>query len=481
MTQKRLFDDAQRDIDHQERLMGMDQEAEESEKRFAAYVEQLASAIGHAERKRPLKDYCTGLVMPLERKSVEPLAALTEPGHASAQHQSLLHFVGESSWSDEDVLAKVCGLVLPSMERQEAIAAWIIDDTAIPKKGKHSVGVAHQYCGQLGKQANCQAAVSLSIANHQSSLPIAWRLYLPQEWTKDRARCTKAGVPRNIRFKTKPQIALDQIRAACRGGLPQAPALMDAGFGKDTGLRTSLTELGVSYVAGILPQTKVWAEGRRKPHSVEKLALSLPAEAWREVQWREGAGKRLSSRFARIRVRAAHRKALPVEDPRAEEWLLVEWPKREKKPIKYMLSTLPEGTAFSRMVDIAKLRWRIERDYEELKQEVGLGHFEGRGWRGFHHHATLCIATYGFLVSERETIPPSASYSSARSQTASLSRGHRSEDASFAASTPYAEFNRDTPLPPDLGACEKSTTMSMLSCSDRKISPLQTRTKIMTQ
>jgi SRSO17 transposase len=338
------------------------------------------------------------------------------------------------------------------MERQEPVAAWIIDDTAVPKKGKHSVGVAHQYCGQLGKQANCQAAVSLSIANHHASLPIAWRLYLPREWTQDRERCNKAGVPKDVRFKTKPQIALDQIRAACRAGLPRGPVLMDAGFGKDTALRISLTELGLVYAAGILPQTKVWRAGRRKPHSVEKLALSLPVDAWREVQWREGTGKRLSSRFARIRVRAAHRKAFPVEDPRAEEWLLIEWPSSEKKPTKYMLTTLPEDIAFSRMVDIAKLRWRIERDYEELKQEVGLGHFEGRGWRGFHHHATLCIATYGFLVSEKETIPPSGPDSSRRGQTAPLSQGHQSQDAALAAPTSHAEFDRYSPVSSDLSA-----------------------------
>jgi SRSO17 transposase len=422
--------------------MARDEEAE-SEKRFAVYVEQLASVMGHTARGRPLRDYCTGLVMPLERKSVEPLAALTEPGHASAQHQSLLHFVGEASWSDEEVLSKVRELVLPSMERQEPIAAWIIDDTAMPKKGKHSVGVAHQYCGQLGKQANCQTAVSLSLANHHASLPVAWRLYLPREWTSDRARCKKAGVPRGTRFQTKPQIALDQIQAAWRTDLPRGPVLADAGYGKETGLRTSLTELGLPYVAGVLPQTKVWAEGRRKPHSVEKLALCLPAEAWKEVQWREGAGRRLSSRFARIRVKVAHRHALAADDPRAEEWLLIEWPKKEKKPTKYMLSTLAQDIAFSRMVDIAKLRWRIERDYEELKQEVGLGHFEGRGWRGFHHHATLCIATYGFLVSERETIPPSGPYSSRQSKMPSLSAGARSDGAALAASTSYAELNRN--------------------------------------
>src|SRR5215470_4344678 len=212
--------------------MRMDQEATESEQRFAAYVEQLSKVMGHADRKRPLNDYCTGLVLPLERKSVEPLAAVTAPGHACAQHQSLLHFVGSSPWSDEDVLAEVRAMVLPSMKRQAPIEAWIIDDTATPKKGKHSVGVAHQYCGQLGKQANCQASVSLSLANHHASLPVAWRLYLPREWTQDRERCTKAGIPRDIRFKTKPQIAFEQVRAAYDAGLPQGPVLMDCGYGK---------------------------------------------------------------------------------------------------------------------------------------------------------------------------------------------------------------------------------------------------------
>jgi SRSO17 transposase len=444
-----------------EGVMVKDKEAAESEERFAAYVEQLGSVIGHADRKRPLRDYCMGLVMPAQRKSVEPLAAMTAPASVCAQHQSLLHFVGLAPWSDEEVLAQVRELVLPSMERQEPIQAWIIDDTATPKKGKHSVGVAHQYCGQLGKQANCQAAVSrklvtragsLSIATHQASLPIAWRLYLPQEWAKDRARRKKAGIPKDLRFRTKPQIALEQIRAAHAAGLPQGPVLMGIGYGKDTGLRTNLTELGLAYVAGILPQTKMWAEGRRKPLAVEQLALALAAESWRIVQWREGTGKRLSSRFARMRVRAAHRKALLAADPRAQKWLLVEWPKGEKQPTKYMLTTLPNDLAFSRLVDIAKLRWRIERDYQELKQGIGLGHFEGRGWRGFYHHATLCIATYGFLVSERETIPPSGHYSSWRSEASSLPNSARSDGSPLTSSTPYAAFARHAAIPSHLGS-----------------------------
>jgi len=432
--------------------MSIDQDAAESEKRFDVYVGQLAKVMGHASRERQLHDYCTGLVMPGERKSVEPMAAITAPERVCAQHQSLLHFIGLAPWSDEELLSKVRELVLPSIERQEPIQAWIIDDTGIPKKGKHSVGVAHQYCGQLGKQANCQTSVSLSIANHHASLPVAWRLYLPQEWAKDRERRKKAGVPKNIQFKTKPHIALEQIRQAHRDGIPQGVILGDAAYGKDTHLRTSLTELGINYAVGIMPQTKVWAEGRRKPHSVRKLALDLPADAWREVQWREGTGKRLSSRFARIRVRAAHREALPEDDPRAEEWLLIEWPKSEKKPTKYALSTLPKDISFARLVDTAKLRWRIERDYEELKQEVGLGHFEGRGWRGLHHHAALCIATYGFLVSEKETIPPSAPCSSWRREKFTLPEGYQPRGAAPASSETYSKFDCNPAVAIDFGA-----------------------------
>ena len=207
----------------------MDRKVEERVKeRFAAYVSGVASVLGHADRIGPLRDYCTGLILPGERKSVEPMAAKTAPARTAAQHQSLLHFVGVATWSDEKVLSKVREMVLPSMQRHGPIEAWIIDDTGFPKHGKHSVGVQIQYCGQLGKEANCQVAVSLSIANHCASLPVAYRLYLPKEWIKDRARRNKAGVPRDIRFKTKPEIALDQIRWACEGDLPRGVALMDA-------------------------------------------------------------------------------------------------------------------------------------------------------------------------------------------------------------------------------------------------------------
>jgi len=301
--------------------------------------------IGHADRAKPLRDYCVGLMMACERKSVEPMAALTAPERTAAQHQSLLHFVGEGRWSDEKVLTKVRQMVLPQIERHGPIQAWIIDDTGFPKQGRHSVGVARQYCGQLGKQDNCQVAVSLSIANHHASLPVAYRLYLPDEWAKDRERRRKAGVPEETSFKTKPQIALEQIGAACQAGLPRGVVLMDAGYGANTDLRTALTALGLSYAAGILPNTTVWAPGmaplrpkpwsgrgwhpklirrdrNHQPISVKKLALSLPAKAWRTITWREGSSEQLTSRFARVRVRVAHRD-YHLTKSRPEEWLRI--------------------------------------------------------------------------------------------------------------------------------------------------------------
>lgn len=400
------------------------------QQRFAAYLDSLARAAGHADRAIPLRSYCTGLLLPGERKSIEPLAARLAPHDVRRVHQSLHHFVANAPWSDEALLERVRHSVLPMMKRNGPVVAWIVDDTGFPKKGTHSVGVVRQYCGQVGKQENCRVAVSLSFATEQASLPIAWRLYLPEMWAQDRKRRKETGIPREVTFATKPAIALQQIRKAVEEEVTTAPVLADAAYGNDGRFREGLTELGLEYVVGVQKSTTVWRPGeaplpakrwkrrgrpptllRRDKHhqpiSVKQLAESLAASSWENVSWRQGTKQRLHARFAALRVRVAHRDYWRSELP-AEEWLLIEWPPEESEPTKYWLATLSADAKLAALVKLAKHRWIIERDYEELKQELGLGHYEGRGWRGFHHHGTLCIAAYGFLVAERSRFSPSA-------------------------------------------------------------------------
>jgi len=444
-------------------------DVETSEARFAGYVESLAGALGHADRVAPLRAYCTGLILPGERKSVEPMAARVDPGRIQAAHQSLHHFVAKAEWSDEALLAvvraTVLPAVLPAVERKGSIRAWIVDDTGLPKKGRHSVGVARQYCGQVGKQDNCQVAVRLSVANAHASLPVACRLYLPEVWAQDPERRAKAGVPDEVAFRTKPEIALDEIRATLQAGVSPGVVLADAGYGVDTAFRTALTGIGLSYILGIQSSTTLWPPGaaplppkpwsgkgrpptriRRDPHhaplSARDLAKTLPDEAWTIVTWREGTNAPLASRFAAVRVRPAHRDHLRHE-PRPEEWFLVEWPNGEEEPTQYWLSTLPDDAPLADLVEQAKLRWRIERDDQDLKQEIGFGHDEGRGWRGFHHHATLCIAAYGFLISERSRIPPSGDVEATTFQAPCLPSGFRPRGAPDPARAPRRSLHHD--------------------------------------
>lgn len=424
------------------------------ESRFASYVEHLAPALGHADRAGPFRAYCTGLILPGERKSVEPMAARVDPDRVGAAHQSLHHFVAKAAWDDDALLAAVRDLVLPQLLERGPVRAWIIDDTGMPKKGRHSVGVTRQYCGQIGKQDNCQVAVSLSVSTDHASLPVAFRLYLPEAWAEDAERRAKAGVPDAVVFQTKPAIALDQIRAAKAAGVPPGVVLMDAGYGNDTALREGVAALGLTYAAGIQSSLTVWPPGveplppkpwsgrgrppkllRRapghEPVPVKALAEGLAPEAWRSVTWREGTNAPLTSRFAAVRVHAAHRDEERAER-RPEEWLLIEWPEGDDKPAKYWLSTLPPTTPLDALVETTKLRWRIERDYLELKQELGLGHYEGRGWRGFHHHATLCIAAYGFLITERAAFSPSSPAQTGHLQAPEIPEGFRPRGSSAA-------------------------------------------------
>jgi SRSO17 transposase len=389
------------------------------EARFEAYCDVIVKALGHADRVTPARWYLRGLMLPGERKSIEPMAARVHPEDVCSAHQSMHHLVADSDWSDRTLLSTVAAEVVPVLtQKGDAPCFWIIDDTGHRKYGRHSVGVARQYCGQLGKVDNCQVAVSLSLASAGGSVPLAYQLYLPREWTDDKARRKRAGVPEEITYATKGEIAWAQIEAALGSDIPRGTVLMDAGY-EDTVLRDRLTAHGLQYAVGIRPQTLLWwgehqpgptppkqRTGRprvrvvrnkaHQPISAIAIARALPARSYRTVTWREGTNANLSSRFARVRVRAAQ-----AERERAEEWLLIEWPEGEAEPTKYFLCTLPANISFEALVDTVKTRWRIERDYLELKQELGLGHYEGRNWRGFHHHASLCMAAYGFLMLER--------------------------------------------------------------------------------
>ena len=398
--------------------------------RFAEYLARLAAAVGHADRVEPLRAYLTGLLLPGERKSVEPMAAKVDPRRVRARHQSMHHFVANAPWDDGAVLAVARDYALAQLERHGPVAAWVVDDTGYPKKGTHSVGVARQYCGVLGKQDNCQVAVTVSAVNATMSVPSAYRLYLPEAWASDRARRRTAGVPEAVPFQRKWELALAALRAVFAAELPRAPVVADAGYGSTTAFRDGLTALGVSYAVGVTAETSVWLPGtaplppkrwsgqgrpptryRRspthQPQTVSTLARHLPRRAWQGVRWREGTRGAMQSRFAAVRVRAAHRDVRSTA-PRAAEWLLIEWPRAAPEPTKYWLSTVPERTALVDLVRLVKIRWRIERDYEELKDELGLDHYEGRGWRGFHHHGALCIAAYAFLAAERARLSPPA-------------------------------------------------------------------------
>jgi SRSO17 transposase len=421
------------------------------EARFAAYLDAIVAVLGHASRAAAARAYCTGLLLPGERKSIEPMAARIAPARVQAAHQSLHHVVAKAVWDDAALLRAVREQVLPAIERHGPVRYWIVDDTGFPKQGKHSVGVARQYCGELGKQDNCQAAVSLSVANDRASLPIAWRLHLPEAWAADPERRAEAGVPEEIGFATKTAIALGQIRQALDEGVPVGVVLGDAGYGDECDFRVGVAALDLRYVLGIRPGTSVWPPGQaplppkpwsgrgrpptrlqrspeHRPLPVKDLAMRLPARAWRAVTWREGSRAALTSRFAAVRVRPAHRDTTRSE-PWPEEWLLVEWPQGAEEPAKYWLSNLPPRAALEDLVHAAKARWVIERDYQELKQEIGLGHYEGRGWRGFHHHASLCIAAYGFLAAERCLFPPRSRFTRRRLAAPAVPGGFRPRGA----------------------------------------------------
>jgi SRSO17 transposase len=367
--------------------------------RFSDYIERLAKAVGHQDRQAPFKAYCTGLLLPGARKSIEPMAARLAPGGVSRMHQSLHHLVSDSPWPDDAVIREINKLVLPGMERQSpGVAAWIVGEQVFLKRGAHSVGTVRQPSFKHRRVANCRIAVTLILATWQAGLPVGWRLYLPESWLDDPQKRSKAGIPDDVQFQTKVELALSQIRRAAADRLPEGVVLSSAGYGSDPAFRTGVAGLAMKYVAEIQAPTIMWLPGEPWK-SAGDLALAAPEQQWKDVVWSEGGERTRRSRFAAMQVNT---------ERNAQEWLLVEWPRGKPKPSGFWLSNMPPNTKLRDLVRYAKHYWTAERVYEELETELGLGHFEGRTWRGFHHHFTLCAAAYGFLASERCSWRPDA-------------------------------------------------------------------------
>jgi SRSO17 transposase len=385
--------------------------------RLQQFLEDLTEPMGRSERRRGARVYLEGLLLDGERKSIEPLAARV----AGADVQALRQFVGQSPWEVEEVQRRLALKVVDLLSEPEV---WILDETAFPKAGEHSVGVARQYCGTLGKVANCQVAVSLHWSSAESSCPILWRLYLPKEWLEDAERAAEVKLPRGMAYRSKTELALEVLDRALGWELPRLPVVADSFYGNDFGFRQALRERGLPYAVQAEPTTVVWTEdpnrplpppkqtGRPRkypprealprPQELRALAEQLPASAWRTVAWRQGSRGLQRSRFARVPVWAAHGWRKQEHLPRVAEWLLVEWPKESKAPTKYWLAQLgPPPLGLRRLVRIAKARWRVELDYRELKEELGLDHYEGRQWLGWHHHVCLVSIAYAFLRSEQ--------------------------------------------------------------------------------
>ncbi len=375
--------------------------------RLEGYLGQIGACLRDKRKRESFAMYAFGLLSEGERKSAEPLAARAcgAPDKARCTHDKLLHFLGRSSWDDRAVRRTATRYAITAMQQHAPVTTWIIDDTGFLKQGKHSVGVQRQYTGSAGKIANCQIGVSLSVSNGLEHLPIDFDLYLPADWAADPARRAKAKIPEDLGFQTKIDLALDQIERAVRDGLPGEIVLADADYGKAPLFRETVRLLGFDYAVGIPKTLQVFPldAGERRAgeaQRVEALAEGLDRSAFRRITWREGTRSKLSARFCLRRVKVAQEDGF---DPGKKEvvWLLMEWPEGERAPTKFYLTTLPRRWSKKQIVRHLKERWRTERAYEELKGELGLDHFEGRSFVGWHHHVSVVLCCYAFVVAER--------------------------------------------------------------------------------
>lgn len=373
-----------------------------AEKRFDDYLDQIGGLLRDKRQRASFAIYAAGLLSDGERKSMEPMAARAsgDPGLVSAMHHRLMHFTTTRAWEDGPVRRLATRYAVDELERHEPITTWIIDDTGFLKQGSHSPGVQRQYTGSAGKRTNCQIGVSLVVANSYAEVPIDFRLYIPESWANDRARCKAAHIPDDVGYSPKWRLGLDMIESAVEADIPSGIVLADSAYGTVGEFRERLGELGLTYAVGVKKNIivrRVCAGGRLgQPMSVEQLARRLKSR-FRKTTWREGSKVSLHSRFARVRVVAGS----GDDDQRVSQWLLIEWPENEDAPTEYILSTLPKSLSVKQLVRSTKNRWRVERSYEDLKGQLGLDHYEGRSFIGWHHHVTVALACYAFLVAER--------------------------------------------------------------------------------
>ena len=384
--------------------------------RLVEFVGEMAAELPHVRQRENALVYVRGLIEHGGRKSLQP--TLFRLGEDGARYESLQQFLADSPW-DSTVLVRACAeRVAPAL----GVEAWVIDDTGIPKDGKHSPGVKRQYSGTLGKIGNCQIAVSVHAAGERGTQPLNWALYLPQEWCEDAERRRKAKVPDAVVFQTKPQLAAELVERAASWEIPRAPVLGDEAYGKNTELRNRLDDADIEYVLSInadavvydpdtifsVPQRRPGSRGPapsalvadREPRQLAELAAALEDSDFQTLVYRTRGGERLSSRFAIVRVIAAH----PVDRGRRaprEEWLIIEWPADHDTPSDYWISNLPSDVPPQRLARLARRRWTIELDYRQLKGELGLDHYEGRSYPGFDHHCALVTCAHAFLTLER--------------------------------------------------------------------------------
>ncbi len=377
--------------------------------RLERFLEDLLEPVGRAERRQWGSAYVRGLLLDGKRKSIEPMASRLPDGNIQAMQQ----FIGQSPWEHMPVRRRLAERMAKELVPD---CAWIVDDTGFPKKGPHSVGVARQYSGTLGKVGNCQVAVSLHLATDDGCMPLNFALYFPEQWTEDPERLRKAGVPKGTLFKKKWQIALELIDEACTWKIPKGVVVCDSAYGDANEFRWGLLDRSLCYVVEIESKTLVFdqpsSEKKRKGRirdrkareelktlSVKEFASGLPAWKWKTIRWREGSKGHMVSRFSAVRVQPAHGYRTTNSLP-SRQWLLAEWPHKEQGPTKFWFCSLPHQAGLRRIVRLAKIRWQVEQNYQQQKDELGLDHYEGRGYLGWHHHATMNMLAYGFLLLE---------------------------------------------------------------------------------